>query len=193
MQRALWLSICLWFSLSTGALAYQVQVRQAQVSLRSQADARQGKALQRIKAQTAQLLTTSRASDGELWCYIRPQQGSPGWLPARFVDPLLSQNKPLRLAELPAELVFAHAQHQLIYQQNLKDPRLKSQLQKSLLEMELALVKQSWEAARQRRSFLDISRRIGVQISNNEYKNLQQQEHNLEQQYQRVLASWLHL
>lgn len=193
MQRAFWLSLCLWCSLSTGALAFQVQVRQAQVTLRSQADARQGKALQRIKAQQAQLLNTSHASDGELWCYIRPQQGPPGWLPARFVDPILTQNKPLALTELPAELVFNHAQHQLIYQQNLKDPRLKNQLQKALLEMELAMIKQSWEVSRQRRSFLDISRRIGIQISKSEYQGLQQQELVLEQQYKRTLASWLHL
>jgi len=193
MQRAIWLSLCLWFSLSSGALAYQVQVRQAQVSLRSQADARQGKALQRIKAQTAQLLNTARASDGELWCYIRPQQGPPGWLPARFVDPLLSKNTPLRLADVPADLVFNHAQRQLIYNQNLKDPKLKSQLQKALLEMELAMLKQSWESSRQRRSFLDISRRIGIAISPTEYQGLQQQERNIEQQFQRALSAWQHI
>lgn len=193
MQRAIWLSLCLWLSLSSGALAFQVQVRQAQVTLRSQADARQGKALQRIKAQSAQLLNTSHASDGELWCYIRPQQGPPGWLPARFVDPMLIKNKPLALTELPAELVFDNAQRQLIYQKNLNDPKFKSQLQKALLEMELALLKQSWDVARQRRSFLDISRRIGVQISKSEYEGLQQQEQILEQQYKRVHANWQQL
>lgn len=188
-MRAL-LAFGFWLMTMPLAWGYQVQTLQPNLQLRSEPDLRRGKSLQRLPLQQLELLSCSYAKDSELWCRVRSKANQTGWLPARVLDPILHKNFPLRLQDFPATLVFAAAQHQLVFQQNLADPQLKAKLRKALLAMELAMLKQRWDALHQRQSFLDISRRAGFKISAQEFQALQSEIKVLEQQFQRVLADW---
>jgi len=175
------------------ASAYQAQVKQANVQLRSAPDLRQSKEVQRLSPQKVQTLSCHYASDSSLWCQVRLTQGSHGWIQARFLDPVLKQNFPVQLADLPGLLLFEHAQQELVYSQNLNSPEFKNRLRSALLTMELSLIKQRWDAQRNRINFLDISRRAGIQISQTEFKAVQSEIQTLERRFQQVLADWQRL
>lgn len=176
-----------WGALAQPALAYQAQLQQPNVSLRSMPDLRHGKELQRLKPQRAEVLNCIYASDSSVWCLIRPARGGPGWVQARFLDPALKANFPLRLNDLPALLLFDTAHNQLRHQQAA------SQSARALLTLDMALVKQRWESLRHRLNFLEISQRARVPVSQTEIQQVQAEIKVLEQRFQQVLAEWLRL
>ncbi|MBF2052205.1 MAG: hypothetical protein IGS03_01925 [Candidatus Sericytochromatia bacterium] len=177
-----------WGVLAQPALAYQAQVQQPNVSLRSMPDLRHGKELQRLTPQRAEVLNCIYASDSSVWCLIRPASGGPGWVQARFLDPALKANFPLRLSDLPALLLFEAAHNQLRHQKAGS-----AQSARVLLTLDMALMKQRWESMRHRLNFLEISRRARVPVSETEIQQVQAEIKVLEQRFQQVLAEWLRL
>lgn len=174
------------------ALAYQVQLEQ-NVPYRSQPGIRAGKDLGRLPPQRLLYLNHGFANDGELWCQVRAGNGATGWIPARYLDPLLRDNIPLRMVDVPGPLIFEHAQQELVFRTHLERKDFKVRLQRSLLEMELAQIKQRWESQRNRLNFLDISRRVGVSVSAQEFNSLKAEMQILEARFQTVVAEWQHL
>ena len=74
---------------------------------------------------------------------------------------------------------------------NLNNPAaLKAHLRRWSLVMEMGLLKEHWDSSRHRLNFLEISRRIGVRVSDAEFAALQQELRLVEQKYQRVLGEW---
>lgn len=180
----------LLFCLAQPVLAYQVKVTQSNIQLKPQPDLRSGPEVQRLNPQRVQLLGTTYAADGELWCRISLANRKTGWIQARFLDPMLKDNQPLRLQDLPGTLIFDHAQREILYKSSLNSPSLKSHLRRWTLVMEMGLLKERWDSTRNRLNFLEISRRAGVKISDGEYRALQQEIRTVEQKFQRVLAEW---
>ena len=173
------------------AWAFQVKITAPHVQLKSRPDQR-GPEIEKLGPQRAVLLDTAYGPDGELWCRIEVKSRHSGWVPARFLDPMLRDNLPLRLIDLPGALLFDHAQREVIYRSSLSDPALKGHLRRWTLVMEMALVKERWESKRQRLNFLEISRQVGVKISDAEYRSLQQELKVMEQKFQQVLTEWQH-
>ena len=186
-----WLLFGLFFGLNAApALAYQVKVTAPNVQLKASPDPRTGSNAERIGPQRVLLLETAYAADGELWCRIQLANKRNGWLQARFIDPVLKDNLPMRLDDLPASLMFEHAQREVMYRSSLNQASLKNHLRSWTLVMEMAQIKQHWESTRQRLNFLDMSRRVGIKISATELSRQQQELRALEQKFQRALSEW---
>lgn len=177
-----------WGALTSPALAYRAQVQQPNVSLRSVPDLRHGKELQRLQPQRAEVLNCIYASDSSVWCLIRPVQGQAGWAQARFLNPALKENFPLRLADLPALLLFDAAHNSLRHQKAVS-----AEASRALLTLDMALMKQRWDAMRHRLNFLEISRRAKVPVSPTEIQQVQAEIKVMEQRFQQVLAEWQRL
>lgn len=170
------------------ALAYQVKITQRNVALKPSPDLRKGKDLERLNPQSVKLFHCLYASDGDLWCKIETPQPRRGWVQARYLDPNLSANSPLRLVDIPSALFFQAAQNELVYRRQNGDEAAKSQLQQSLLLMEMGYLKQRWMSLKDRQNFLDISRRVGLSISKQEYQNLLLELGALEKRFQRQFS-----
>lgn len=187
-----WLSAALLVAaLPVSAEAYQARIQQPNVVLRSVPDLRHGKELQRLGPQRVGLLNCVYASDNAIWCLVRPAQGSAGWTQARLLAPTLNENFPLRLADLPALLLFETAQSSL--QQHTAQASNRRESQRALLTLDMALMKQRWEALRHRLNFLEISKRAHVPVSATEMQQVQAELKVLEQRFQHVLAEWQRL
>lgn len=176
--------------LSPAALAYQVRVVAPYALLKPQPDQRSSPDIERLTPQWAQLLGTGLAADGELWCRIQSQSRRVGWIPARYLDPALANNQPLRLSDFPAPLIFDNAERSIIYKANIQDAKVRSLLRRWTFEMELAQLKKQWDSDRAQLNFLEISRRSGVAISSAEYANLQREVKLLEMKFEQILAQW---
>jgi hypothetical protein len=188
MKRLLWLGL-LWAGLSLPANAYQVYISQQNVLVRPGPDLGSG-SLARISQVLLPLQSLGYGSDGELWCQIRLQSKQSGWVQARYLDPVLNKNLPLRLAELPGPLLFHYAQRQIGFA-NLTDPGFKQALQRNLVLFELSSIKQRWDYLRSRHDFLDISRRVGVKIDKREFQTLENEMKTLEKLFQRLASQVL--
>lgn len=175
------------------AMAYQVQITQPNVPIKAQPNLRSGNTVPRVAPQRLLLLTSQYGSDGELWCQVRLGTGQTGWLQARFLDPLVKANFPLRLPDVPAPLFFDFAQRDLNFRTQANDPTLRKRLRSNSLLMEMAMAKERWEALRQRLNFLELSRRMGVRIAASEVQSLQQEIKTLEQRFQQALSDWQRL
>lgn len=188
MLKALGLSLLL--ILATGcfrpAWSYQAWISQQNVPVKSSPDLR-GRPLTRLSRTLIPIRHTFYAADGELWCQVKLPNQQTGWVEARYLDPVLEKNLPLHLQDIPASLFFSFAQRQLGYA-NLKDSSFRQILQRQLLLMEVAQLKQRWDALRSRHDFLDISRRIGIKINAHEFQQLAEEQRHLEQQFQRLLS-----
>lgn len=181
------LCAALW-ALAGPALAYQVRINGNNVQLKPKPDQRSA-ALTRLNPQKVQLIGMAYAGDGELWIRVNAGRAT-GWVQARMLDPALKDNTPLRLADLPGPLLFDHAQREILYKSNLNDPALKGHLRRWTLVMEMGQLKAQWDSARQRLNFLEISRRVGVKVSDAEYQGLQAEIRQIEQKFQRSLSEW---
>jgi hypothetical protein len=187
MKRIFWPSLLILFAgWAFPVQAYQVYITQQNVLIRPGPDLRSG-SLVRLSHVQLPLQNLSYASDGELWCQIRLQNKQSGWVQARYLDPVLSKNLPLRLADIPGPLLFSYAQRQISYA-NLADPGFKRALQKNLILLEISSVKQRWDYLRSRHDFLDVSRRVGIGIDKREFQTLEQEMKSLEQLFQRLIS-----
>ncbi|PIQ26250.1 hypothetical protein COW36_15340 [bacterium (Candidatus Blackallbacteria) CG17_big_fil_post_rev_8_21_14_2_50_48_46] len=169
--------------------AFDVYIPTQNVVIKPGPDLRSGN-LTRLSKTTVPLKQVFYAPDGELWCQIRLQGNQTGWVQARYLDPALSKNLPLRLQDIPAPLLFYFAQRQIGYA-NLNDAGFKTVLQKNMLLIEVAQIKQRWDFLRSRHDFLDISRRVGIKINAREFQDLKQEQKTLEKQFQNLMTQIL--
>lgn len=168
------------------AWSYQVWIGQQNVPVKSSPELR-ATALTRLSHTLIPIRNTFYGENGELWCQIKLPNQQIGWIEARYLDPVPEKNLPLRLEDVPAPLFFSFAQRQLGYA-NLKDTtHFRHVLQRQLLLMEIAQLKQRWDALHHRHDFLDISRRIGIKINPQEFQYVLKEQKHLEQQFQRLL------
>lgn len=187
LKLRLWIilvQLLLWVS---PAFAYQVQLNQKNTPYRTEPGLRKGKVLGRLSPQNLTFLNHIYAEDGELWCLLKLQNGKEGWVQSRFLNPSLKDNIPMSLVDFPSALVFERAQMDLI-RSNVNSNVFKAHLQKALVEIDLAMIKQRWESLHNRLNFLDISRRVGVTVSAAEFQSLKQEMSVLEKRFQVKLS-----
>ena len=183
------LAAFLLLSLSAPAQAYSAYLAQQNVIVRQNPDLRSPQ-LGRLSRTMLPVRRFIWAADGEIWAQVQLASKQNGWLQASLLDPVLSRNLPLTLQDIPAPLLFAAARRQITYA-SLNDSHFRQLLQKNLILIEIAELKQRWDFLRGRYDFLDISRRVGIRIDAHEFEQLRQEQQALEQHFQRLISQVL--
>ncbi len=188
-MKALLSASLIWLGLVNSALAYQAYLPQQNVVIRQSPDLRSPQ-LGRISRTLLPLRRFVWSADGEVWAQIQFSKQQTGWIQASLLEPALNRNLPLTLPDIPAPLLFAAARRQISYA-NLSEAHFRQTLQKNLVLLEIAQIKQRWEFLRSRYDFLDISRRMGIRIDKREFEQLRQEQQALEQHFQRLISQVL--
>lgn len=185
--KILTLASLFWGAFVLPAFSYQVRILQNKTPLSKTPN--NAKGIQRINKGVYTFLQSRYDHRGQLWVFVKQSPSLKGWVPMRYVSPALEKNPTLRISDLPGDLVFEHAKTAIRYQ-NLRDPRLKYKMQKHLLLLDIAQTQQSWEVAKQRLNFLELSQRMKIPVSQAELKRVKSTLAHLEARFKKLTAQW---
>lgn len=166
--------------------AYQVKTTRNGIQVKPGPGLRSGRPIDRLLAnKRVQLLATTRSSLGKLWCKVELPSGKKGWIDASFVNPILNENIPLTIQEIPELLFIAYVQNLLKTIPMTAKSNKEIQLLTSII-----FLKQEWALSKSRLDFFDLARRVKISISQKEYHQIENQMELLEKRFHRAVTNY---